>query len=162
MYRIADKLSQTNGVSIFWATIIGIIAPVVSLLSMVSFFIIADFFSGLWASRRAGEKWTSQRFRESIDKMISYGLFLILAYIFDTVVMLHLQARFHFEPIDLIGISAAIVCLIEFYSILENFYKATKLPVFYILTQLTRKKLKDRTDVDIEDAEKAASNGKDK
>ena len=51
----------------------------------------------------------------------------------------------YLEITEVTKLFAAIIVGVEFYSVLENFYKATGSRVFYLLTQWTNRKLKDMT-----------------
>lgn len=134
MWKCSEHLHLNNTLFAAVASISGFFAPIANLIWALVFFVIADFVTGVWASRRAGEMWESGRFRQSVGKVGAYMFTIICAHIFQDVVPLDLQIE---------GYIAAFVCGVEFYSILENLYKGTGNRVFYILTQLTNRKLKD-------------------
>lgn len=56
----------------------------------------------------------------------------------------------NFMDMALARIGATLICSIELYSIFENCYKATGNVVFKVLTQFTSKKIKQATDIEVQ------------
>ncbi|MBE6457555.1 MAG: phage holin family protein [Alphaproteobacteria bacterium] len=137
MFRIIDKLHAGNILYAFWAGVLAFFGPLKWWLCACAFFIIVDFITGCWVSRKRGQTWQSQRFRESLNKSYSYMMVIICARMLELILQVSVSRYF-----------TGFICGIEFYSILENFYHATGDRVFYILTQITNKKLKDAVGYD--------------
>lgn len=81
--------------------------------------------------------------QKTIVKVITYSTSVILLHGLDTYMMT-------FMDCGLAKIGATIICGIELYSILENFYRATGNVVFRALTTFTLSKIKEKTGIDIE------------
>ena len=107
-------------------------------------FILADMFAGMYASLREGKHLESHKMQKTVVKVITYSTSIILLHGLDTYMITFLEC-------GLAKIGATIICGIELYSILENFYRATGNEVFRVLTKFTLKKIKDSTGVDIND-----------
>ncbi len=143
MWKITEHLHAGNALYAMWAAALAFVGPIKWWLVACAFFIIADFITGLWVSRHRGQTWQSQRFRESIAKCASYMFVIICARVFELIIGpadIHVARYF-----------TAFICGVEFYSVLENFYHATGNRVFYILTQMTNKKLKNMVGYDARD-----------
>lgn len=136
MWKFSEHLHINNTVFAALTSISAFFAPIANLMWALCFFVIADFITGVWASRRVGEMWKSTKFRQSVSKCGAYMFTIVCAHIFETVAPLDLQVEAYV---------AAFICGVEFYSVLENLYKGTGNRVFYILTQLTNRKLRDTT-----------------
>lgn len=138
-WNITEHINSGNIMYAVWTACITFFAPIRWWLCACGFMVIADFITGCWASRVRGEMWSSSRFRESIYKCCSYMFVIICARVFELVLPSWTESA------ELARLFAGALAGIEFYSVLENFYKMTGSRAFYILTQLTRKKLKNIT-----------------
>lgn len=78
--------------------------------------IVIDTVSGVWASKRHGEKFESRKFGNLLSKLVLYQLLIISAHSID---MYMIETRI-FVPACLIALSG-----VEFASIVENIDKAT-------------------------------------
>ena len=138
-WHFSEHINSGNILYGLWAAGVSFFAPIGWWLAACAFFVISDFITGCWAARRKGEMWTSNKFRNSISKCGAYMFVIICAKIFENILPAYL------EQTEVTRLFAAIIVGVEFYSVLENFYKATGSRVFYLLTQWTNKKLKDMT-----------------
>lgn len=138
-YNIAEHINGGNVLYAVWSACVAFLAPVSWWLCACGFMVLADFITGCWASRIRGEMWSSIRFRDSIYKCGSYMFVIICARVFESVLPSWMESA------ELARLFAGAIAGIEFYSVLENFYKMTGNRVFYVLTQITNKKLKDMT-----------------
>lgn len=136
-WHISEHINGGNILYALWSTCCAFFAPIGWWLAACAFMVIADFVTGCWAARRKGEKWTSNKFRNSISKCGAYMFVIICAGIFEGTLPTYI------DQTELTRLFAAFIVGVEFYSVLENFYKATGNRVFYLLTQITNKKLKD-------------------
>ena len=136
-WHISEHLNAGNFLYAIWVATCAFFAPIGWWLGACAFMVLADFISGCWAARRKGELWTSNKFRNSISKCGAYMFVIICARIFEAVLPVYT------EQAEVTRLFAAIIVGVEFYSVLENFYKATGFRVFYLLTQITNKKLKE-------------------
>ena len=117
--------------------------PIGVVLLWMFIFILADMIAGMYASLREGKHLESHKMQKTIVKVITYSTSVILLHGLDTYMMT-------FMDCGLAKIGATIICGIELYSILENFYRATGNEVFRILTKFTLKKIQDSTGVEID------------
>jgi phage-related holin len=136
-WHLSEHIHGGNIIYGMWSACCAFFAPIGWWLVACAFFVIADFITGCWAARRKGEMWTSNKFRNSISKCGAYMFVIICAKIFEGILPAYL------DQTEITRLFVAIIVGVEFYSVLENFYKATGNRVFYLLTQLTNRKLKD-------------------
>ena len=123
-------------------SIMAFFEPVGVVLLWMLIFILADMFAGMYASLREGKHLESHKMQKTVVKVITYSTSIILLHGLDTYMITFLEC-------GLAKIGATIICGIELYSILENFYRATGNEVFRVLTKFTLKKIHDHTGVDI-------------
>ena len=138
-WHITEHINSGNIAYAVWSACVSFLAPVGWWLLACAYMVLADFITGCWAARKRGEMWSSAKFRESIYKCGSYMFVIICARVFESVLPTWMESA------ELARLLAGAIVGIEFYSVLENFYKATGNRVFYVLTQITNKKLKDMT-----------------
>lgn len=138
-WHIAQHLNGGNVLYALWTAGITFLAPIGWWLCACAYMVIADFITGCWAARKRGEMWKSSKFRDSIYKCGSYMFVIICSRVLEGVLPSWTESA------ELARLFAGAIVGIEFYSVLENFYKATGNRVFYVLTQITSKKLKDIT-----------------
>lgn len=136
-WNFAEHINSGNILYGLWGAALSFFAPIGWWLGACAFFVLADFITGCWAARVKGEMWTSNKFRNSISKCGAYMFVIICARILEGILPAFI------EQAEVARLFAALIACVEFYSVLENFYKATGNRVFYILTQVTRKKLKE-------------------
>lgn len=116
--------------------------PLGVVLLWMLIFIMADMFAGIYASLKEGKHLESHKMQKTIVKIITYSTSIILLHGLDTYMITFIDC-------GLAKIGATIICGIELYSILENFYRATGNKVFRVLTKFTLKKIEDSTGVQI-------------
>lgn len=124
------------------ASLLGFFEPIYVVLLWMFIFILADMLAGMYASLKEGKHLESNKMQKTVVKTITYSTSVILLHGIDTYMLI-------FAGCGLGRIGATIICGIELYSILENFYRATGNEVFRVLTQFTLKKIKDNTGVKI-------------
>ena len=125
------------------AAMVSFFEPVGVVLLWMLIFVLADMFAGMYASLKEGRHLESHKMQKTIVKVITYSTSVILLHGLDTYMMT-------FMDCGLAKIGATIICGIELYSILENFYRATGNVVFRALTTFTLSKIKEKTGIDIE------------
>lgn len=124
------------------AAMIGFFEPIYAVLWWMFVFVLADMAAGMYASLREGVHLESHKMQKTVIKVITYSTSVILLHSIDTYMMT-------VADFGLAKIGSTIICGIELYSILENFYRATGNIVFKVLTTFTLKKIKDQTGVAI-------------
>ena len=124
------------------AALIGFFEPIYVVLLWMFIFILADMFAGMYASLKEGKILESSKMQKTVVKTITYSTSVILLHGIDTYMLTIIDC-------GLARIGATIICGIELYSILENFYRATGNICFKVLTQFTLGKIKEQTGVDI-------------
>ena len=120
----------------------GFFAPIWVLVLWMTIFVIFDLISGIMAAKKRGELLKSSKLRRTINKLVWYFAAVLLAHGLDSGIL-------SFIDLHLAAFTAAIICGVELYSVLENAYCITENRVFWLLTQFTTKKIKDTVDVDI-------------
>lgn len=132
----------------FWAYLgaatIGFFEPIYAVLLWMFIFVLADMVAGMYASLKEGHNLKSHEMQRTVIKVITYSTSVILLHGIDTYMMT-------IADFGLAKIGSTIICGIELYSILENFYRATNNKVFKILTTFTLKKIEEKTGVKLDD-----------
>lgn len=141
-WHLSKHINNVNLLYALWSASVSFLAPIGWWLVACAFMVTADFFTGLWCARKRGEAWTSNKMRKSLTKCGSYLFLIVCARVFESVLPSYV------EQAEVARLFTAFIVGVEFYSVLENFYKATGNRVFYMLTQITSKKLKDITGID--------------
>lgn len=136
-YHFSEHINAGNIVYALWTSILSFLAPIGWWLGACAFMVLADFITGCWGARKRGEVWSSNKFRNSISKIGAYLFVIICARVVESVLPAYV------EYAEFTRLIAGLIVGVEFYSVLENFYKITGYKVFYILTQVTSRKLKD-------------------
>ena len=124
------------------AALLGFFEPIYVILLWMFIFILADMVSGMYASLKEGKILESHKMQKTVIKSITYSTSVILLHGIDMYMLTIMDC-------GLARIGATIICGIELYSILENFYRATGNIVFKALTTFTLDKIKEKTGVDI-------------
>lgn len=128
--------------SYLFSAIMGFLEPLSVLFLWLLIFILVDMVSGCYASLKEGKHLESRKMQKTIIKFILYTTSVILLHGLDLYMIT-------FAECGLARIGSSIICGIEIYSIFENFYRATKNPVFRVLTQFTLQKVEGKTGVKI-------------
>ena len=129
------------------ASLMGFFEPISVLFLWLLIFILVDMFAGMYASLKEGKHLESSKMQKTVIKFITYSTSVILLHGLDVYMIT-------FAEFGLAKIGCTLICGIEIYSIFENFYRATKNPVFKALTQFTLGKIEEKTGVHIEENEK--------
>lgn len=125
-----------------FASCVGFISPIGVLFLWLLIFIIVDLITGVCASWNEGKIITSHGLQRTVLKFINYATAIFLLHGIDVYMVV-------FAELYLARIGCTIICGIELYSIFENMYRVTGNEVFKILTQFTKKKIKQETGVDV-------------
>lgn len=144
-WHLTEHLNNGNIIFAMWSSVLTFLAPIGWWLGACAFMVIADFITGCWAARKRGEMWKSAKFRDSIYKCGTYMFVIICARIFESVLPAYT------DPLEISRLFSGAIVGVEFYSVLENMYKLTGNRVFYLLTQVTSKKLKEKIGEDIKE-----------
>lgn len=136
-WSFSEHINVGNIFYAIWTALFSFLAPIGWWLGACAFMVLADFITGCWAARKRGEMWTSNKFRNSISKCGAYMFVIVCARVVEGVLPAYV------EYAEFTRLFAGLIVGVEFYSVLENFYKATGYKVFYVLTQVTSRKLKN-------------------
>lgn len=123
---------------------VGFFLPLPLLVFWMFMFVIVDMISGMLAAKHRGEILSSKKMKKTLSKLICYM----------TVILLARGINVHVLPmVELYAcyITTGIICFVEMFSILENLYCITGNQVFRLLTQWSKKKMKETTGISIED-----------
>lgn len=118
--------------------------PLPLLVFWVFMFVIIDMITGMLAAKNRGEVLTSKKLKKTLSKLICYMTIILLARGINVHVlpMVELYACY---------ITSGIICFVELFSILENFYDITGNQVFRLLTQWSKMKMKETTGLSLEE-----------
>lgn len=108
--------------------------PLVAILLWMFIFVIADMLSGMYASLKEGNHLESRKMQKTVSKVIMYSTCVILLHAIDVYMLTVIDC-------GLAKGGSTIICGIELYSMLENFYRATGNKVFKMLTTFTLNKI---------------------
>lgn len=115
------------------AVLIAFFSPIKGLLFCTGFFLVADFLTGIWAAYKRGEQIQSKKMGHTVTKLLLYSLAIILGQLLSNQIAI---------GIPIAKITASIICLVEFKSILENIKFITGLDIWSILKdKLNERKL---------------------
>lgn len=135
------------------ASIISFFEPIGVTILWMLIFVIADMATGIYAAYCNGEIITSHKMQRTVIKIIMYCGAIVLLEGLDVYLIT-------FMELCLAQIGATLICGIELYSVFENCYKATGNPVFKALTQFTSKKIKQVTEIEVENDGTSMGTGK--
>lgn len=97
------------------------LAPIKGILLAVSVLIVVDAITGIWASKKKGEKFSSGKFFNSIVKLVFYLLLVLVS----QMIQVHLISEIPFTQL-----SIYFIVFYEFSSFLENVGVITGRDVF--------------------------------
>lgn len=92
------------------------ISPLYSTLLAVSFLVIVDLLTGIWASKKRGEPVSSNGIRRTISKTLAYHLVIITSYIIEKYLLL---------GIPILKTVVGLITISEVQSFFENIYFIT-------------------------------------
>lgn len=98
-------------IKVGFISVMGVFAPIQSLLLTTGVMIMADLVTGVMAARKRGEKITSGGFRRTLVKIFVYELALMLAF---------LAEKYMSDLLPFVKIASSMISLVELTSIYEN------------------------------------------
>ncbi len=98
--------------------IIAYFAPIATMIHCVLIFIAIDFLTGVYASRKLGQKIVSHRLRNTIEKFVFYTSAIILGHMF-------MKEMANWTNLD--QLIAGFIAMTELISIFENITRITGL-----------------------------------
>lgn len=128
------SLSVPSFLSKVVIVILALIAPIQATMLTVGFLIVADLITGIWASHKRGEKFSSAEMRRTVSKMLIYQLCVISAYF--------IEAHILQQVLPIAKIVSGVIALVELKSLLENSNTILGVDIFKALI----KKLGSRND----------------
>ena len=114
------------------ASLLFYFAPVYELFIVLITFVFCDMVSGIVASGKRGIPRSSRRLRKSVAKLVCYMSAVMLAFMVGNACRTAWLACHR--------AIAALICTVEFLSIMENFAVITENPVFLKILKLIRGK----------------------
>lgn len=104
--------------------------PSFQFLMLISFFVGADTITGILASIKRGESFSSKRFRDAISKYVVYGLAVLIA---------HVINKQFLPDFPCLKIISGLIAYSELMSIDENIHDITGKSLFkYFITKLKK------------------------
>ncbi len=101
-----------------WMTIF--LAPARTTMIAVSFLVLGDLVTGIWASYKRKEKFSSAKLRQTITKTIGYQLAILLAFITENNLL---------PELPVLKVVAGLIASTELVSALENLAAITGVPL---------------------------------
>lgn len=105
--------------------LMALFAPIQGIMLTVGLLIIADTITGIWKSRKLGEKITSRGLSKIISKMFLYEGTIILFFLIDKFILGDILFKFFSIEWLLTKVVALVLASIEVFSMDEN-YRAVK------------------------------------
>lgn len=124
-----EELKQ-KGMELLMAGL-SVILGIKPILITMTFLLVVDMITGIIASSKRGEKITSKKLSNTITKIFLYNVVIISSFLIQSYVI----TDFHY----LVEIVAGILCIIEFYSLVENMSDITGLNIFNVIKNLLKK-----------------------
>lgn len=101
-----------------WVTIF--MAPARATMVAVGFLVLGDLVSGIWASHKRGEKFSSSKLRQTVIKTLGYQLALLLAFVTENVLL---------PELPVLKVVAGLIAGTELISAMENLSAITGVPL---------------------------------
>lgn len=126
----------------FWDTSVGwsvkltawvalFLAPAKVTMITVGFLVLGDLITGIWASVKRGETFSSAKLRQTITKTLGYQLAIVLSYVTESQLM---------PEIPVLKVVAGLIASTELVSALENLASITGVPLGEAVKRLFDKK----------------------
>lgn len=144
MYRVT--LTSKNAVYAFWGALTSFTTDIHSALLGLLICLSVDTLTGFWAAPYRGQMRTSHKLSKFVKKLITYLIAVLLMHVLEMLVFPDYAIMM---KIQLARLVCTAICGLEIYSTLENLYDITGLEIFKYITQLSTKKVKDATGVEI-------------
>lgn len=125
--RLISAESWKVGVSVVGAFLMEAFLPMSGFLAAIGLMVVFDWLTGVRASMIEGARFQSKRMIRTVDKLISYGLAIIIAQLIQSLYLPSLPITY--------GVSSYIVA-IEVQSIRENLKRITGIDVLSPLGRL--------------------------
>lgn len=106
-------------------------SPVFPLIFSIGFFVICDAITGVIASKKRKEPFTSKKLRDSIYKFIEYGVGILVA---------HIIERQFIPDLPALKLIAGFCAYIELKSINENIEKSSGINIFKMILEKIKTK----------------------
>jgi phage-related holin len=100
----------------FTSMLVLVLLPVRPVMIAVSVLIIADFITGVWASRKLKEPITSSGFKQTVIKTLAYQSAVVIAFVMETYLL---------EGVPVVKVVAGLIALTEGKSFFENIHRIT-------------------------------------
>lgn len=120
----------------YFSMMLLVIAPIKPTLIAVAVIICADLLTGVMASRKLGEKITSQKLKKTIGKLFIYEFGLLMCFVLETWLIPDVPCSKAF---------AGYIGMVEGKSLFENMYHITGINVMnQIMTQIQQVQKKEQ------------------
>ena len=153
MYRVT--FTQSNILYAFWGAMVSFFTDINTALLGLLICLGMDTVSGFWAAPHRGQKRTSNGLSRFVTKLITYLMAVILMHVLEILVFPDYATTMRLQ---LARLACTAICGLEIYSTLENLYDVTGLAVFRYITQLSFKKVKEATGIELKRSKKNESN----
>lgn len=106
------------------AALLLFLQPIRASLTAVVLLVIADFFSGIWASKKESKKITSSGFRRTVVKILAYMATILIA---------HMMELYLIPDMPIEKAVAGLIGITEGKSFFENIHRITGIDFWAIL-----------------------------
>lgn len=100
----------------FCALLVVVLMPIRPALVAVSVLVVADFITGLWASKKEGKPITSAGLKKTVVKTLAYQSAIVIAFVLETYLL---------DGMPVIKVVTAMIGLTEGKSFFENMHRIT-------------------------------------
>ncbi|MEA5458702.1 phage holin family protein [Arcicella sp. LKC2W] len=111
---------------IILAALFNFIAPIADFIILLTFLIIADFITGIWAAKKRNEAITSRGFRSTFLKVATYAICIVLL----QYIKILMFSTLNFDVAYAVTLAAIIV---ELKSLLENAHTITGVDLWAVI-----------------------------
>jgi phage-related holin len=105
--------------------------PVHSMVFVMISMVLADFVTGIWKSLKSGERISSKRMAETIEKMALYIIGIVASFVLEKLIDI--------EGLRIVWVFVTIIVTREYLSVLENIETITKTKILEIVSRYLQK-----------------------
>jgi phage-related holin len=120
--------------------ILAYFSPIWMVMLVICIFVIVDFISGVFASRKLKIPVKSKNMRATVTKLLCYFITIVLAFFIQKEII-------KYEWFEIMNVVAGFIALAEFKSILENFGVLTNNKIFSNIFKAINDAFKKKTDI---------------
>ena len=154
MHKIT--ITASSGIYAAWGALVSFTQDIHTALMGMLICMALDTITGFIAAPYRGQRRESAKLSKVVKKIITYSIAIIAIHTLEQLIL----PTYIAGTLQLGRMACTIFAGLEVYSILENLRDITGLKAFDYLTQLSFKKIKDSTGIDIQQGKTENGSGK--